>query len=225
MKLNKKKNSLRAFILAMIITVSAVSFPIPYSHAESVEDLEQKYQELEEKLEENQKLLDANDEKRDEQKQTVSALEAQINDLNSQISILDSKIAVLDKDIATLNGSIYALDAEIESINAKITETKIEITMQETTIKLTREKLINRLALSYMMGEASNLELLLGAKSLTDILTWRQFMKNASDYDKNLVLNLENSIGELNELSSQLEASIDTINPAPNAFNKSQPFI
>ena len=212
MKSKKTITSIKAFFLSLVLILTAVSFPFPYSKAETVEELEQKYQELEEKIDENQKKLEANNERRDEQKQTVSALEAQINDLNGQISILDNKISLLDNDIAVLNGNIDTLDAEIESINAKITETKIEIAMQETTIKLTREKVLDRLALSYMMGEASNLELLLGAKSLAEVLTWRQFMQNASDYDRNLIQNLELSIADLNELSSQLDASIDTVN-------------
>lgn len=209
---NRKHTSIKALFLSLILIISACCFPFSFSSAETVEELEQKYQELEDKLEENQKKLEANNEKRDEQQQAVSALESQINDLNSQIDILDNKIAILDNDINNLNKNIDTLDAEIESINAKITETKIEITMQETTVKLTRQKVLDRLALSYMMGEASSLEVLLGAKSLSDILTWRQFMQNASDYDRSLIENLETSIADLNELSSQLDASIDTVN-------------
>ncbi|MBQ3151805.1 MAG: peptidoglycan DD-metalloendopeptidase family protein [Clostridia bacterium] len=210
--MNRKKTTIKALFLTFVICLSVFYFPYSPASAETVEELEEKYQELEEKLEENEKKQKENNEKRDEQKQNVEALESQINDLNSQISILDNKIALLDNDIAALNGNIDSLDAEIEGINARITETKIEISMQETTIKLTREKVLDRLALSYMMGEASGLELLLGAKNLADILTWRQFMQNASDYDRSLIQGLEASIADLNELQSQLDASIDTVN-------------
>lgn len=208
----KKHTAFTAGCMAVLLTLSVAVMPSPVYAAETVEELEERYNEIEKELKENEKKLQQNAQSQSAQKQAISALESEINGLNSQISLLDQKINILKGNIQTLNENIYNLDAEIESINAQITQTKIGIAMSEASIELTYQKVLDRLALSYMMGEASDLEVLFGAKSLSDILTRQQYLQNASQYDKKMIEGLEKEIQHLNEMSSALDASIDTIN-------------
>lgn len=209
---HKKHTPFTAGVMAVVLALSVVCFPYPVNAAETVEELEERYNEIEKELKENEKKMEQNAQNQNAQKQAISALESEINGLNDQISLLDQKISLLNGNIQNLNENIYDLDAEIESINAQITQTKIEIAMSEASIDLTYQKVLDRLALSYMMGEASDLEILFGAKSLSDILTRQQYLQNASQYDKEMIEGLEKDIQHLNEMSSALDASIDTVN-------------
>lgn len=209
---HKKHTPFTAGVMAVVLAFSVVCFPYPVHAAETVEELEERYNEIEKKLKENEKKMEQNAQNQNAQKQAISALESEINGLNDQISLLDQKISLLNGNIQNLNENIYDLDAEIEGINAQITQTKIEIAMSEASIDLTYQKVLDRLALSYMMGEASDLEILFGAKSLSDILTRQQYLQNASQYDKEMIEGLEKDIQHLNEMSSALDASIDTVN-------------
>lgn len=209
---HKKHTPFTAGVMAVVLALSVVCFPYPVHAAETVEELEERYNEIEKELKENEKKMEQNAQNQNAQKQAISALESEINGLNDQISLLDQKISLLNGNIQNLNENIYDLDAEIEGINAQITQTKIEIAMSEASIDLTYQKVLDRLALSYMMGEASDLEILFGAKSLSDILTRQQYLQNASQYDKEMIEGLEKDIQHLNEMSSALDASIDTVN-------------
>ncbi|MBQ3151804.1 MAG: peptidoglycan DD-metalloendopeptidase family protein [Clostridia bacterium] len=206
-KFQKAKTLIFCSLLVLCVSLSPV-----FSFAQTMEELESKQAEIDKQLQENRDKLEENADKRDEQSDKVSAIQSELDVYNNQIAALDSKISVLGNQISQLNGNIYSLGAEIESINSKITETKITIAMQEQKILNTREKVIERLALSYMMGEGSSLEMLFGLKSLSEALTWRQFMQNASDYDRALIESLEDEIADLNELNSQLEADITSVN-------------
>lgn len=213
--MNKKRKlttSLLAGTMASVLFFSSIAFPSPAYAAETVEQLEERYNQIEKELKENEKKINQNAQQQTQQKQVISNLESEIAGLNSQISILDQKISLLKGDIQSLNNNIYALDAEIEGINAKITQTKIEISMSQTKIDLTYKKVLDRLSLSYMMGSASDLEVLIGAKSLVDILTRQQYLQNAAEYDKNMIEDLESDIQKLNEMTSSLDAAIDQIN-------------
>ncbi len=176
---HKKHTAFTAGCMAVMLTLSVAVMPSPVYAAETVEELEERYNQIEKELKENEKKLQQNAQNQSEQKQAISALESEINGLNSQISLLDQKISLLNGNINALNENIYNLDAEIESINAQITQTKIEIAMSKTSIDLTYQKVLDRLALSYMMGEASDLEILFGAKNLSDMLTRQQYLQNS----------------------------------------------
>ena len=208
-----KKSALRAGILAGILSVSAVAFPFTKAFAaDTVEDLQKRINQIEQQMKSNEKKIQQNTADKAEQKQVVSDLESEIEGLSTQIDLLDQKITILNGDIANLNSNIEDLDAEIEDINAQITQTKIDIAMSETTIDMTYQKVLDRLALSYMMGDASGLELMFGAKSLSDILTRKQYMQNAAEYDKQLIDGLEESVEKLHKMNDALDASVVIVN-------------
>ena len=199
-------------ILAVSIAFASALFPLPVQAAQTVEQLEAKYDKLEKQIKDNEKKLSQNAENRVETKDKISSLESQISDLNSQIDILDQKISALNSDIQGLNSHIQSLDAEIEGINAQITSTKIDISMSETTIDMTYQKVLERMRMSYMMGASSDLELLIGAQSLSDILTRQQYLKNAAEYDDALIHSLEEDIDKLHEMNITLDAAMERVN-------------
>ena len=201
-----------AAVMALVLFVTCSILPSPVQAAQTVEQLEEKYNKIEKQLKENEKKISKNAEVRTETKDKIVSLESEINGLSEQIDLLDEKISLLNSDISSLNGNIQSLDAEIEDINAQITATKIDIAMSETTINLTYEKYMDRMKMEYMMGESSALELMIGAQSLADILTRQQYLKNAAEYDNQLITGLENDIQKLHEMNVTLDAAMERVN-------------
>lgn len=205
---------LSAVCLCAALILTSVGFPSPVfaEQQKTVEQLEARYNQIEDELKANEKKMADNVQNQSKQKDKIASLETEINSLNDQIGILDEKISLLNGDISQINSNIASLDAEIESVNAQITAAKIEIAMTENAIDETYEKVLERLALSYMMGDSSTLELLMGSKSLSDILTRQQYMQNAAQYDKDLIMGLEEDIDKLNEMNATLEAANIQVN-------------
>lgn len=201
-----------SLLMAVVMVFVSFSFAIPVFAEQTVEQLEEKYNKIEKQIKENEKKLSQNAENRVEQKEKITSLESQITDLNAQIDILDEKIDLLNTDIQGLTTNIQALDAEIESIDAQITSSKIEINMYEITIDNTYQKALDRFKMSYMMGQSSSLEMMIGAKSLSDILTRKQYLQNAAEYDKQLITELQQDIDKLNELNISLDAALERVN-------------
>lgn len=211
-KLSFLPHKLCAAALTAVLFVSCGILPYPVHAAQTVEQLEEKINKIEKQLKENEKKISQNAEDRSETKDKIAALESEINGLDEQIDLLDQKIDLLNTDIAGLNGNIQTLDAEIEDINAQITQTKINMAMSEKNINMTYQKVMERMKLSYMMGQNSALEVMIGAQSLSDILTRQQYLKNAADYDNQLITGLEADINQLHEMNITLDASLDRVN-------------
>ncbi len=206
-----------SLVLLTIIALSPVT-----AFSQTLEELEEKQQMLENQIDENKHKLEENEEKVKDQKQNVSEIESELNKYNSKIDVLDAEISDLQNEIDSMNSDIDTLDSEINNINLKITEIKITAAMQEEKIKATRQKLTNRLVSSYMAGDSSILQILLGVDSLSELLTRTQILRNISQHEKKLIDSLKNEIEELNEMNSQLVSAIDTVNIRKNEIREKQ---
>lgn len=206
---NQKKIAVRAWLAAVCFGAASLAVPVPMIHAEdSVLELQAQYEKLERQIKENQAKLDAKKQDASEQKEVVSEIESEIGALNSQITILNKKIDLLNSEIGTLNEDIDSLDQEIFAMETQIAQTKEDIERSQKQVDSTYKKALDRLAKSYMAGSASDLELLLGAKSMTDVLTWQQYIQNASEYDRGIIQNLESNIQQLEDLQNGLDNAV-----------------
>ncbi len=208
-----------SLILACSLVFSCILVPGISVRADTLDELEQKYDEIEDKMRENQKKMDALEKDKRSQKSTVDALQSEINGLNSQIDILDNKISILEGQVGTLNRSIAELDGQITDIDMQIAKAKQDIADTKQRIDDTYDTLLQRLAVSYMMGNATTLELLIGSKSLAELLTWNQYLKNASDYDNRLIEGLKDDIASLEQLNISLNEDIEELNSKKAEIN------
>ena len=193
--------------------IAAFSVPAPISYAEdSVLELQAQYDKLEQQIKQNQKIIDEKKKESQDQSQIVSEIETEIGGLNSQITILNKKLDLLNAEIDQLSGSISSLDQQIAVMDKQIEQTRENIIVSKIQIDDTYQKVIGRLSKSYMAGGASELELLLGAKSLADVLTWQQYIQNASEYDQTIIDTLNDNLDALQHLETQLDNTINEAN-------------
>lgn len=174
------KNLKRIFsaLIALILVFTAVVF----TSADTISDLEYQQSQLEQEAEEYQAIIDEKQGEIDEQQEYVDALTANIATVNEEISIIRSKIDVYNSQIAEKAETINSLNLQAEE-----------------NMNLLRQ----RLKSIYMAGDASTLEIILGAKDFSDFVDKVQLVESLSDYDANLIDDIE---GQLDGISDEIDS-------------------
>ena len=133
-------------ILCAILSMCIISVPVTYSvasvGAEDVSSLQQQLKDLEEQNKKYQDILDKTQSDIKEKEQYNDALV-------KKIEVLDDKIALTKESITDLNDSISEKQADIDKANEDI--------------QSQMDALCARLRTIYMAGDASNIDIILGA--------------------------------------------------------------
>lgn len=176
-------------ILCVLLSLSIIAMPVAFSvtasGAESISSLEQQLQDLEKQNQEYQDTLDRTESDINEKEEYKDALV-------SKIQVLDKKIQISHQKIDELNSNIEQKQADIDKANAAI-ETQMDT-------------LRNRIRLIYMAGNASDLEIILGAKDFSDFIDKMELVKTLSSYDKELIDQIEGQLTEISAQKAELEA-------------------
>ncbi|MDO4419559.1 MAG: peptidoglycan DD-metalloendopeptidase family protein [Ruminococcus sp.] len=184
----KKLKHIACVLLALTLVFSAVVF----TSADTISDLEDQQAQLQEEAAQYQAIIDEKQGEIDEQQEYVDALTSNIATVNEEISVIRSKIDVYNSQIAE----------KAEAIN--------ELNLQaEENMNLLRQ----RLKSIYMAGDASTLEIVLGAKDFSDFVDKVQLVESLSDYDANLIDDIEGQLDGINEEIESLnedKASLET---------------
>lgn len=175
-------------ILCALLSVCIISMPVALSAtsagAESIDSLQQQLQELDQKNQEYQDILDKTQEDIDEKEKYNEALV-------SKIEVLDDKIALTRESISDLNDSIEEKQKDINQANE-------DIDGQLDT-------LCERLRTIYMAGNASDIEIIFGAKDFSDFIDKVSLIKTLSNYDKELIDEINVKLEKITEQKTALE--------------------
>lgn len=182
--MNKLKRIL-CVLLSMSIIAMPVAFSVTASGADSISSLEQQLQDLEKQNQEYQDTLDKTQSDINEKEEYNDALV-------SKIQVLDQKIQISHQKIDELNANIDQKQADIDKANADI-ETQMDT-------------LRNRIRTIYMAGNASDLEIILGAKDFSDFIDKMELVKTLSSYDKELIDQIKVQLTEISTQKAELEA-------------------
>ncbi|MCI2113594.1 MAG: peptidoglycan DD-metalloendopeptidase family protein [Ruminococcus sp.] len=175
-------------ILCALLSVCLISMPAALSAtsvgAESIDSLQQQLQELEQKNQEYQDVLDKTQSDIDEKEKYNEALV-------SKIEVLDDKIALTRESISDLNNSIEEKQKDIDQANE-------DIDGQLDT-------LCERLRTIYMAGNASDIEIIFGAKDFSDFIDKVSLIQTLSSYDKELIEEINVKLEKISEQKTALE--------------------
>lgn len=180
-------NKLKRILCAML-SVCIISMPFALSvssaGAESIDSLQQELKELEQKNQEYQDILDKTQEDINEKEEYSKALV-------SKVEVLDDKIALTRESINDLNDSIDEKEKDIEQANSEIEDQL--------------DALCERLRIIYMAGNASDIEIIFGAKDFSDFIDKVSLIKTLSNYDKTLIDEINVKLSEISEQKVSLE--------------------
>lgn len=130
-------------------------------------------------------------------KENIADQEEYVNALVSKVQVLDDKIELSHRSINELNGKIQDKQADIDNANKSI----------ENQMNTLRTRLRN----IYMAGNATDLEIIFGAKSFSDFLDKMELVEALSEYDNNLINSIQGDLENISKEKAELEKDMDSL--------------
>lgn len=182
--MNKLKRILCAMLCVCMISIP-MAIPTVVSAEDSISDLEQQLQQLEQENQKYQKILD-------DTKSDIAEKEEYKSALVSKVQVLDEKIAVTREKISSLNDDIKEKQ---DAYDKGLSEVEDQF-----------DTLANRLRILYMSGNATDLEIIFGAKDFSDLIDKMELVKSLANSDKELISEIRTKLDELSTQKESLEA-------------------
>lgn len=182
--MNKLKRILCAMLCVCMVSIP-MAIPTTVSAEDSISSLEQQLQELEQENEKYQKILD-------DTKSDIAEKEEYKNALVSKVQVLDEKIAVTREKISSLNSDIKEKQ---DAYDKGLSEVEDQF-----------DALANRLRILYMSGNATDLEIIFGAKDFSDLVDKVELVKSLANGDKELINEIKTKLDELSTQKESLES-------------------
>jgi peptidoglycan hydrolase CwlO-like protein len=148
------------------------------------DDVKQQYQDVKAEIDRLQKqLMSLQGQER--------TLTNQINQFNSQIQVTQLQIIETRQQINQLNADITILQSQIDGL---------EITLEKISIQLA-----DRVLQTYQRGEITPLQLLIASDGFDKFLTRYAYIQYMQDYDKKILLQLQNNQNTISDKKKELE--------------------
>lgn len=167
-----------ALLLSLCLLFSAVFL----TSADTISDLEAQQEALQQEAEEYQAIIDEKQGEIDEQEEYVNALTANIATVNDEVAVIREKIGFYNSQIAEKTENVNSLRVQ-----------------SEDNMNLLRQRLNS----IYKAGNASTIEIVLGAKDFSDFVDKVQLVESLSDYDANLMDEIE---GQMDVIGAEVES-------------------
>ena len=142
---------------------------------------------------------------KNEAQNKLDSVNSQIQDIESQQSSLQSEIDKVDSDLVDV---LVSLDLISDQIDQK----KVELAQAEADLAAAKEKeaeqydsMKERIRYMYENGDSSFLDALVGAQSFADVLNKVENFSKVYDYDRNLLVEYQNTKTEVANLVTQVE--------------------
>lgn len=173
-----------SLLIALIIVIGAVTF----TSADTISDLEDEQARLEQEAKEYEALLKEKEGEIAEQEEYIAALTGKIENINSQIALNREKISAFEVAISEKEDEKEALYKQAED---------------------NLNQLKKRLRAVYMAGDASTLEIILGAGSFSDFIDKVQLVESMAEYDAKLIDEIEEQLDGINEVVDSLKVDME----------------
>lgn len=180
----RKVKGIICALLSVCILACPLAASVTVSGAEDVGSLESQLEQLNKDSAKYQK--------------TLNDTQSDINDKEKYNNALVGKIETLSKKITVTNQAISKLNTDIGKKQKEINQGNKDI---ETQL----DALCGRLKAIYKAGSASDLEIVLGAKSLSDFIDKVNLVKNVSAIDKELIDGINTKLTAINNQKKALE--------------------
>lgn len=142
--------------------------------------------------------------------------------LESKTSDLQGKLADINEELLTISDKISTAEMQIEITNGEIQRTKDSLAEAEKNEAKQYEDMKSRIKYMYETGNATLLEMLFSAEDMADFLNKADFIQNISDYDRNMLLELQKTQKEISDKKDTLEAQHESMQKLQSDLEKRQ---
>lgn len=193
-------NLKRVFRRVLCLSVAAVLLITSAASALSeLSEFTQRQQELSDQQEKLDKDLEEARKDADKQQELKKALQAKISGVEDQIDLLTSTVSDFNKQIKAKEAQISKRQAEIDK---------------------DYETLGQRIRAIYMAGDASTIEIILGAKDFDDFMDKAYLIESISAYDAKFIDDLEKKIDGIKDEKDAIEKEKDIVTQSKKDLEK-----
>lgn len=135
-----------------------------------------------------------------------------LNSVNSQIADIESQQSSLQAEIDKVDSDLVDVLVSLDLISDQIDQKKVELAQAESDLAAAKEKeaeqydaMKNRIRYMYENGDSSFLDAFVGAQSFADVLNKVENFSKVYDYDRNLLVEYQNTKTEVANLVTQVE--------------------
>ena len=150
---------------------------------------------------------------------TLSQLQREQTDLKKKQTEVASKLktlkadkankqaykSALDSQVSTVQSQIDVTNQQIAALDDDITQKQSQIAGKQANIQTNYELLKERLHALYLTGEASNLEIILNAKSVIDLADKTEAIKAITTHDTDLINTLKADMESIKTQKAEIE--------------------
>lgn len=136
---------------------------------------------------------------------------AEARQLDEAISDLNAQIRELDPEITEAASSASRLRAEVESLKMDIAATEAEIEATEAEYEYQQKLLNDRMTASYKQGNSFYLDLVLNAKSITDLIARTTLVQRVISANNDVALTLIYTQEQLESARSDLDRKLTAV--------------
>lgn len=128
---------------------------------------------------------------------TVDSLEQQTNGLQNQLNTLNQDLTSLSSEITDLASKIEDTDASVQKAELDLAAAKLDEQLQYAAMK-------KRIKYMYESGNTTLLQILFSSESMGDFLNKAEFVKNITEYDRNML----NELQQVHDVVAQKDADL-----------------
>ncbi|MBQ7765863.1 MAG: cell wall hydrolase [Lachnospiraceae bacterium] len=184
-------------IVAVAIAVCMFTMGLPQMTVYATTTLDQLHQ-AEQEMQQIQQEKEEIDQERQELEGELGGLEQQHGSLKAELNALNAELEEAAEHLAELEGKIADKEAEIEQTRKELEEAKETEANQY-------EAMQNRMQASYESPDADYLEMLLSARSISELLNLADYISMLAEYDNQLLLKYQ----ETKEAVAAKEAALE----------------
>lgn len=142
--------------------------------------------------------------------------------LENKTSDLQSQLAGINQDLLKISDEISDTQMRVTIINSEILRSEDELAISQQNEDQQYENMKSRIKYMYENGNSSMLELLFSAESMSDFLNKADFIQNISQYDRDMLSELQNIHADIENQKMALQNQQTSLNNLENELQQQQ---
>lgn len=158
-----------------------------------------------------------------------SQAQSNLNNVTDQINQLKSQQAALQAQINEVDADLVQVLVDLDVISGEIEDKKVELAQAESDLEAAKEKeaeqyesMKQRIRYMYENGSSSYLDAFVGADSFADILNRVENFSKVYDYDRNLLVEYQNTKAEVESLIEQVQEEKEELEENQASYQQQQ---
>lgn len=199
------------------LCIAIVAVPV-YPKAATISELEKEKQELEQKKKEAEKEKQAQQSQYNSAKEKADGISENLEEVESEMEEIDQALVETLASIDIINEEIKEKEAEIEVTTGKYEEAKATEEAQYKAMKM-------RIKFLYEKGEFTYMQLLIEAKSFSDMMNRAEYIEKLYDYDRRMLEEYQAAKEETLAYKEELEGEKEELDSTKSELQEEEDYL